>query len=95
MKTFAPTCGILAILLLAVSCSGDYVIAYFNSLGFDECGIIKIDNLQGKELEIIKLNSRQNQVVIDLSAFSNGLYMVILIVNNRLIESEKLIKGRY
>jgi len=82
-------------LILFPNPSGDYVIAYFNSLDFDECGSIKIDNLQGKELERIKLDSRQNQVVIDLSAFSNGLYIVSLIINNKLIESEKLIKGRY
>jgi hypothetical protein len=81
-------------LILFPNPSGDYVIAYFNSLGFDECGSIKIDNLQGKDLEIIRLDSRQNQVVIDLSAFSNGLYIVSLIVNDKLIETEKLVKGR-
>lgn len=82
-------------LVLFPNPSGDYVIAYFNSLGFNECGRIMIANLQGKELEIIKLDSRKNQVVIDLSAFSNGLYLVSLIINDKLIESEKLIKGRY
>ena len=82
-------------LVLFPNPSGNYIIAYFNSLGFDECGIIKIDNLQGKELETIKLDSRQNQIVIDLSALSNGLYIVSLIINDKLIESEKLIKGRY
>jgi len=82
-------------LVLFPNPSGDYVIAYFNSIEFNECGRIKIANLQGKELEIITLDSRQNQVVINLSSFSNGLYLVSLIINNKPIQSEKLIKGRY
>jgi len=82
-------------LILFPNPSGDYVIVYFNSLEFDECGSIKIDNLQGKVLEKIKLDSRKNQVVINLSSYSNGLYIVSLIINDKLIRTEKLIKGRY
>jgi hypothetical protein len=82
-------------LVLFPNPSGDYVIVYFNSLDFRESGILAIDNIQGLRVAVIKLDSEQNQLVIDLSNLQNGLYLVNLIINNDLIESEKLLKGRY
>jgi hypothetical protein len=73
--------------------SGDYVIAYFNSLDFGETGSLTIDNIQGQRLSVIKLKSDQNQMVIDLCNLSNGMYFISLLINNQKIETEKLIKG--
>jgi hypothetical protein len=82
-------------LVLFPNPSGDYVIAYFNSLDFGEAGSLAIDNIQGHRLAVIKLKSDQNQLVIDLTIFPNGLYFVSLKINNELIETEKLLKGRH
>ncbi len=79
-------------LVLFPNPSGDYVIAYFNSLDFGEKGSIVIDNLQGQRMNMIELDSEQNQVIIDLSNFSNGIYFISLLINSKKIESEKLIK---
>jgi len=82
-------------LILFPNPSGDYVIAYFNSLDFEEAGNLTIDNIQGQRVAVIELDSEQNQLFLDVSDFPNGLYFVSLRINNELIESEKLLKGRY
>jgi len=82
-------------LVLFPNPAGDYVIAYFDSLDFEEAGNLTIDNIQGQRLALIKLESEQNQLVLDVSDLPNGLYVVSLRINNELIESEKLLKGQY
>lgn len=80
-------------LLLFPNPSGDYVIAYFNSVDFGQKGVILIDDIQGKRIAEMPLDSQQNQLVINLSAYPNGIYFINLIINGKLIESEKLSKS--
>jgi len=80
-------------LVLFPNPSGDFVIAYFNTLDFDELGMLAITNNQGKQLVLIKLPSEKNQLIIDLSSFPNGAYLVSLLINNQKIETKKLIKA--
>jgi len=82
-------------LLLFPNPSGDYVIAYFNSIDYGQKGAILIDDIQGRRLAEILLDSQQSQLVINLSAYPNGIYFISLIINGKLIESEKLSKGGY
>jgi hypothetical protein len=82
-------------LLLFPNPSGDYVIAYFNSIEYSQQGTIIIDDLLGKRIAVLRLSSEQNQLVIKLSDYPNGLYFISLIINNKLIESEKLSKGSH
>lgn len=73
--------------------AGEYVIAYFNTIELGGQGRIIISDLQGRKIENIRLNSEQNQQVIDLSTYSNGIYLINLYVNDKLMASEKLSKG--
>jgi len=45
---------------------GDYVIAYFNTIEQGHNGNLVLYDLNGKELDRIRLNSTQNQRVINL-----------------------------
>jgi len=80
-------------LLLFPNPSGDYVIAYFNSLDYGQKGAMIIDDIQGKRIAEMSLDSQQSQRVINLSAYPNGIYFISLIINGKLIENEKLSKG--
>lgn len=81
-------------LVLFPNPSGDYVVAYFNSIDCEQFGTLLIDNIQGKRLAMIKLSSEQNQVVIDLMNLPIGVYFISLAINNKKIETEKLFKAR-
>ena len=63
-------------LVLFPNPAGDYVIAYFNFQNYDESGILFIKVVHGKNLGIIKLAFQQNQLVIDLSCYPNGVYLI-------------------
>jgi hypothetical protein len=73
--------------------AGDYVVADFNTIELGGQGRIIISDLQGSKIENIRLNSEQNQQVIDLSTNPNGIYLINLYVNDKLMASEKLSKG--
>lgn len=73
---------------------GDFVIVYFNTTIENHLGAIAIFDLLGKEHDRIKLNCFQNQLIVNLSNYSNGVYVVSLIVDNKLISSRKLSKAR-
>ena len=73
--------------------AGDYVVAYFNTIGLGNKGEILINDLQGRNLELVPLKSEQNQQVLDLSEFPNGIYLNNLYVNEKLEASKKLSKG--
>jgi len=82
-------------LVLFPNPSGDFVVAYFNTIDQGQKGTIIIDDIQGKRLAVLPLNSEQNQLVINLADYPNGIYFVSLIINNKLIESKKLSKGSH
>jgi hypothetical protein len=73
--------------------AGDYVVAYFNTVELGNKGLIKINDLQGRTIKSITLNSEQNQQIIDLSVYPNGIYLISLFVNDKLIAIQKLSKG--
>jgi hypothetical protein len=70
----------------------DYVIVYFNFNALENNAHVTINDMQGKLLKSIKIDSNQNQVVIDLKDISNGLYLVSLHAGRILIDSKKLSK---
>jgi hypothetical protein len=73
--------------------AGDYVVAYFNTIKLGDKGIMVINDLQGRNFDNITLMSEQNQLVIDLSAYPDGIYLINLFVNDNLIATEKLSKA--
>jgi len=73
--------------------AGDYVVAYFNTIELGKKGRIIINDLQGRRIDNFMLKSKQNQQVLDLSKYPNGIYLINLYVNDKLIATRKLSKG--
>jgi hypothetical protein len=70
----------------------DYVIVYFNFNALENNAHLTINDMQGKLLKSITIDSNQNQVVIDLKDISNGIYLISLHSGRILIDSKKLSK---
>ncbi|HPM91658.1 MAG TPA: C1 family peptidase [Bacteroidales bacterium] len=73
---------------------GDYIIAYFNTIEQGHNGNLVLYDLNGKELDRIRLNSTQNQRVINLFDHPNGTYIIRLLVDYQPVSTKLLIKGR-
>ena len=61
------------------------------SLADNETGIITIYNLLGVEISSYPLSKNSTSLAIDQSQLSNGIYFYKVIVNDRLIKSDKVI----
>ncbi|MBP6871527.1 MAG: T9SS type A sorting domain-containing protein [Bacteroidales bacterium] len=70
--------------------AGNYFIAQYDLVGQTSSGILKICDLNGKELRAIRLKDKKNQVVIPTHEYSNGVYLIRLSVGNYLMDSQKL-----
>ena len=75
--------------------AGDYVIIYFNTFEYGQTGICTVDDIRGNTIMSVKLNSIQNQAILNITGIPNGIYIINLIVNDKIIESDKLLKGRH
>lgn len=73
---------------------GDYVVVYFNMLDKGLTGSLILFDLNGKELDRIILSSMQNQQIINLSYYSDGIYLIQLFAEQKFLSSKILIKGR-
>lgn len=74
--------------------AGDYVIAYYNIEAEALSGVITIIDIKGNLLKRYNVKQSENQIVIDLKNLPNGLYIIGLYLDNRLLEAEKLSKGK-
>ena len=52
-------------------------------------------DINGTIIREIELQSRQNQLILNLNGLSNGIYLFSLFVNGELIDSNKLSKSRH
>lgn len=64
---------------------------YEAALTETQSGFIMIYDLNGKLLQSYKLNSGDNKVEMDLSVYSNGVYMYQIVINGESIEHKKLV----
>jgi hypothetical protein len=64
---------------------------YEASLTETQSGFIMIYDLNEKLLQSYKLNSGDNKVEMDLSVYSNGVYMYQIVINGETIEHKKLV----
>jgi hypothetical protein len=53
-------------------------------------GFISISDIYGKELQLLHLKDKQNQIVIPTQRFAEGIYIVQLYSGNDAIESKKI-----
>jgi hypothetical protein len=75
--------------------AGDYVIAYYRVELKFQSGMISIHDLKGNLIRKYMINPGENQMVLSLKDLPNGIYIIGLIANGHLIESDKLSKGGY
>jgi hypothetical protein len=75
--------------------AGDYVIVYYNLESKSPTGLIAIYDIKGNLICKYDINPIENQIVIDIKELPNGIYIIGLHANDRLVESEKLSKGRF
>jgi hypothetical protein len=73
---------------------GDFVIVYYNTTTENSLGTLSIIDMQGKELDRIKLNYLKNQLTFNLSYYPTGVYIICLIVGDNLVSSKKIAKSR-
>ncbi len=66
----------------------DYIIIYY-TLEIDRHGFIVINDLLGNMITKFAIHDRENQRVINTRNWKQGLYVVSLISNEKLIESVK------
>jgi hypothetical protein len=72
--------------------AGDYIIAYYDLDPKYKSGEIHLFDTKGNLLKNYQIRSGKDQLVIDLKALSNGLYLIYLNVRNQVIDSKKLSK---
>jgi hypothetical protein len=73
--------------------AGDYVIANYDLDPKNKTGEIHLVDLKGDLLKSYHIKSGKDQIVIDLKAFPNGIYLFSLNSRNQVIDSKKLNKG--
>ena len=78
-------------LRLAPNPAKNYTYVYFDIANFNRSAKIEIHNLQGKLVNSYPLQGAIGRVYEDLSSYTSGIYVVSLIMDNRLLESSKLV----
>jgi len=72
--------------------SWDYVIVYYNTTDSKVNGKLVMNDMNGKLIKSIELPDQLNQTTISLSDLPNGIYMISLSTNDKLVESKKINK---
>jgi hypothetical protein len=70
--------------------AGNYFMAEYNLSKEQYPGFISISDIYGKELQLLHLKDKQNQIVIPTQRFAEGIYIVQLYSGNDAIESKKI-----
>lgn len=64
---------------------------YFDIANFDSSACLEIHSMQGQLWRSYSLQAAQGKVEEDLGAYPKGVYIVSILVNDRLVESRKLV----
>lgn len=75
--------------------AGDYIIAYIDISEFKQMGHITLFDLNGMLVMNHTVAPERNQLVIDLKGLPNGFYIFQLAIEETILESKKLCKGRH
>lgn len=73
----------------------DYLIACYDLNSKNNEGAINLFNIKGNLLSSYGIKGGKNQIVIDLKAYPNGLYLISLNSRNQVLDSKKLSKGGF
>jgi hypothetical protein len=78
-------------LRLAPNPAKNYTYVYFDISNFNRSAKIEIHNLQGQLINTYPILASTGRLYEDLSPYTSGIYVVSLIMDNRLLESSKLV----
>ena len=78
-------------LRLAPNPAKNYTYVYFDIANFNRSAKIEIHNLQGQLINTYPILASTGRLYEDLSPYTSGIYVVSLIMDNRLLESSKLV----
>ena len=78
-------------LKIAPNPARNFTYLYFDIKDFNRSAKLEIYNMQGALMKSYPLQAAIGRVHEDLGSYSNGVYIVSLIVNDRLVESSKMV----
>lgn len=70
--------------------SGPFIIIEYNLPDFTETALVKIYDVNGRDLIQLPLDDKQNQRIVDTKILPRGTYLVTLFINDNAIETEKI-----
>ena len=68
-----------------------YTYLYFDIEDFNRTAKLEIHNLQGKLMSSYPIQGAVGRVHEDLSLYSSGMYMVSLVLDNRVVETQQMV----
>lgn len=71
--------------------AGNYFIAYYNLMEEMKQLTLIVTGANGKIIHLLKLQDKENQVVISMNDYSAGIYLVNLYSESKLLGSSKVI----
>lgn len=70
--------------------AGNYFIASYDLRKEESPGFITISDVNGKELRVLLLKDKQNQIVIPVLELTSGVYIIKLLAGNEMLDAEKI-----
>ena len=78
-------------LRIAPNPAKNYTYLYFDIEDFNRTAKLEIHNLQGKLMSSYPIQGAVGRVHEDLSLYSSGMYMVSLVLDNRVVETQQMV----
>ena len=78
-------------LRIAPNPAKNYTYLYFDIENFNRTAKLEIHNLQGQLMSSYPIQGAVGRVHEDLSSYSSGMYIVSLVLDNRVIETQQLV----
>ena len=70
--------------------ANDYFVVRFDISGKQSGGVIRIYDVMGKPLQTIETKRNQDQIIVSSAGLKSGLYMITLILDNRIRDMVKV-----
>jgi hypothetical protein len=70
--------------------AGSYYIVEYDLREYESTAILIVSDLTGRTIDSFYLRDKQNQQIFSTDSYAPGLYIVQMIINNELIETQKV-----
>jgi len=78
-------------LRLAPNPAKNFTYLYFDIADFNRSAKLEIHNIQGTLMKSYPLQATIGRVKEDLSSYTSGIYLVSLVINNRVVETQQMV----